>query len=252
MEYNRLGKSNLLISRVAFGSKRISVDSTDDTALLVRRAYEAGINFFDTSRNTPESEKVLGDALYDIRKNVILGTATSAKTSQAVREDLEESLLTLHCDWVDLYQYEADNSIPKPGNSDKIYETFLDLKKHGKIRHIGLITTDFDLAMEAAASGLYETIQFPFSMITPEEYFILVKTCEEKDIGFIAMQPLGGGVIDNIPLAFGFLHQFENIIPIWGAKNLEEMEQILYFNEHPPVIDEKFKEDVERVRNFFN
>ena len=252
MEFVRLGISNLLISRVAFGSKRLLEKESEDAAVLVRKAYESGINFFDTSRNTPDAEKVLGDALYDIRKNVILGTATSAQNGHDVRNDLEESLMSLHCDWVELYQYEADSFVPKPGDSDNIYNTLLDLKKHGKIKHIGIITTDFDLAMDAIKSELYDTIQFPLSMIAPEDYFILVKMCEERDVGFIAMQPLGGGLIDNIPLAFGFLHQFENVIPIWGAKNLQEMEQILYFNEHPPVIDEKFKADVERARSFFN
>ena len=80
----------------------------------------------------------------------------------------------------------------------------------------------------------------------------LVKLCEEHDVGFIAMQPLCGGVIENIPLAFGYLHQYESVLPIWGIKNQEELNQILYFNEHPPVIDEKFHEDVEKIRMFFN
>ena len=80
----------------------------------------------------------------------------------------------------------------------------------------------------------------------------LVKLCEEHDVGFIAMQPLGGGLVDNIPLAFGFLHQYENVTPIWGVKNQDELNQILYFNEHPPVIDEKFHEDVDKIRMFFN
>ena len=71
-------------------------------------------------------------------------------------------------------------------------------------------------------------------------------------MGFVAMQPLCGGVVDNIPLAFGFLRQYENVIPLWGVKTADELKQILYFNEHPPVIDEKFKEDVERFRMFFN
>ena len=66
------------------------------------------------------------------------------------------------------------------------------------------------------------------------------------------MQPLCGGVVDNIPLAFGFLHQFENVIPLWGVQTLQELEQVLYFNERPPVIDEKFSQDVEKIRMFFN
>ena len=80
----------------------------------------------------------------------------------------------------------------------------------------------------------------------------LVKMCEEHDVGFIAMQPLGGGVLENVPLAYGFLNQYENVVPLWGIKKQEELEQILYFNEHPPVIDEQFNSDADRLKNFFN
>lgn len=253
MEYVRLGKTNLLISRVAFGAMRLSeVESEEDAAQIVRNAYDAGINFFDTSRKTPESEKLLGDAIYDIRSNIILSTTTSAKTSKEIANDLETSLMTLHCDSIDLYQLEVDKFLPVPDGADKIYETFQSFIKENKIKHFGIVTTNLDTAKKAILSDLYETIQFPFSMISTDNTIELVKLCEEHDVGFIAMQPLCGGVVENIPLAFGFLHQFENVIPIWGAKNKEEIEQILYFNEHPPVIDEKFHEDVEKIRMFFN
>ena len=254
MEYIRLGKTNLLISRVAFGAMRLNDSSAkeEDAALIVRKAYDAGINFFDTSRRTPESEKLLGDALYDIRQNVILSTASNSKTYSEIEADLETSLMTLHCDTLDLYQIETEVFLPLIGGQDKIYDTLLKAKKDNKIRHIGIVTTNFDTAKKAVLSDLYETIQFPFSMLSSEETIELVKLCEEHDVGFIAMQPLGGGVIDNIPLAFGFLQQFESVIPIWGLQSMEQIDQILYFNEHPPVIDEKFKEDVEKIRMFFN
>ena len=62
MEYVRLGKTDLLISRVAFGAMKLTEAGGDENvALLVRNAYEAGINLFDTSRKTPDSEKLLGD-----------------------------------------------------------------------------------------------------------------------------------------------------------------------------------------------
>lgn len=253
MDYIRLGKTNLLISRVAFGAMRLKdAGSDEEAAQLVRKAYDSGINFFDTSRRTPESEKLLGDALYDIRGNVFLSTSTSAKTATEIKNDLETSLMTLHCDTVDLYQVETEVFLPVSGGADKIYDTLLELKKQKKINHIGIVTTNFDTAKKAVLSDLYETIQFPFSMLSSEDTIELVQLCEEHDVGFIAMQPLGGGLVENIPLAFGFLHQYESVIPIWGVSTQEDMEQILYFNEHPPVIDEKFHSDVEKIRMFFN
>ena len=253
MDYIRLGKTDLLISRIAFGGMRLDeAESADDAFILVRKAYDAGINFYDTSRKTPESEKLLGDSLFDYRGNVLLSTSTTAKTCEEIKQNLEDSLMTLHGDYVDLYQFETDKFLPEPGRADGIYDFLLEAKKEGKIRHFGLITTNFDTAKKAVESDLYETLQFPFSMVSPESTFELVKLCEVHDVGFIAMQPLGGGLIDNIPLALGFLSQFESVIPIWGVKSQEQIDQILYFNEHPPVIDEKFNSDVDNIRNFFN
>ena len=229
-----------------------SAGTNEDAALIVRKAYDSGINFFDTSRKTPESEKLLGDALYDIRQNVFLSTTTAAKTVSEIKNDLEASLMTLHCDTVDLYQLETEVFLPVPGGADKIYDTLIEFKKQKKIKNVGILTTNLETAKKAVLSDLYDTLQFPFSMISSEETIDLVKLCEEHDVGFIAMQPLCGGLVENIPLAFGFLHQYENVIPIWGVETQEEMSQILYFNEHPPVIDEKFHEDVERIRMFFN
>lgn len=256
MEYVRLGKTNLLISRVALGAFRL-VDSKsekieDEAAQIVRKAYEEGINLYDSSRKIENSEKLLGDALYDIKKNVFISTTTAAKTASEIKCDLETSLMNLHCDSLDLYQFETEKFLPLPTGADNIYDTLLELKNENKIKHIGIVTTNLETAIKAVESDLYETIQFPFNVLSSDAVIELVKLCQDHDVGFIAMQPLCGGVVDNIPLAFGFLQQYENVVPIWGVQTLEQMEQILYFNEHPPVIDKKFEEDVENLRNFFN
>ena len=81
MEYVRLGKTDILVSRIAFGAMRLSnALGQDNAASIVRKAYDSGINFFDTTSKIPESEKLLGDALYDIRRNVFLSTTTAALT----------------------------------------------------------------------------------------------------------------------------------------------------------------------------
>ena len=127
LEYIRLGRTNLLISRVAFGAMRLKdAENDEEAAMLVRKAYDSGINFFDTSRKTPESEKLLGDAIYDIRGNVFLSTATASKTSAEILEDLDNSLMTLHCDYVDLFQFETEKFLPEPGRMDGIYDFLLE------------------------------------------------------------------------------------------------------------------------------
>ena len=253
MEYVRLGRSNLMISRVAMGAMSLNkVGSEEKASVLVRNAYNKGINFFDTSRNSIQNEQLLGDSIYDIRSSVVIASKTTAQSGAEVLNDVETSLGVMHTDYIDLYQYESDLFVPQANGPDGIYNAFLSLKECGKIRSIGIATQDLDIAKQAVQSGLYDTLQFPFSMLSSEQTIQLVKLCEENDVGFIAMQPLCGGVVENIPLACGFLHQYENVIPLWGAQSQEELNQILYFAERPPVIDEKFHEDVERIRMFFN
>ena len=242
-----------MISRVAMGAMRLSKIADEETAaLLVRSAYTQGINFFDTSRSTPECERLLGNAIGDIRSNVMVATKTAAQSGAEVLGDVETSLNVMHTDKIDLYQYESDGFVPQENGPDGIYNVLKNLKETGKISAIGFATQDLDAAENAVRSGLYDTLQFPFSMLSTDATRALVKLCEENDVGFIAMQPLCGGIVSNIPLAFGFLHQYENVIPLWGVETEEELNQVLYFNEHPPVIDEKFQEDVEHIRQFFN
>lgn len=253
MEYVRLGKSNLMVSRVAFGAMSLAkIDDEEKAVSLVQNAYEKGINFFDTTRDASECERLLGDSIDEIRANIVVATKTRAQSGNEILADFETSLNAMHIDRIDLYQYETDNFLPKKGSPDRIYDTLNNLKAQGKVKAIGIAAVDLNVARLAITSGLYDTIQFPFNMLTSEHAMELVHLCEDNDVGFIAMQPLCGGLVENIPLAFGFLHQFENVIPLWGVQTEEELRQILYFNEHPPLVDDKFKKEVEQIRQFFN
>ena len=126
MEYVRLGKTDILVSRIAFGAMRLSnALGQDNAASIVRKAYDSGINFFDTTSKIPESEKLLGDALYDIRRNVFLSTTTAALTAKEIKDNIEESLMSLHCDTVDLYQFETEKFLPKLDFSENELYTLL-------------------------------------------------------------------------------------------------------------------------------
>jgi uncharacterized protein len=255
MDYVALGRSNLLVSRTAFGG--LALNGTTDyesAARLVSLAYEGGINFYDTSHTAPESERLLGAATHVFRTDIVLATKSAARSVQELRLDLDESLESLQTSYIDLYQLENPRVMPVSGGADGLYDALCALKTGGKIRHIGIATDSMELAASVLASGssLWETIQFPFNILCGNATEELVKKCAGTDTGFIAMQPLCGGVITNIPLALGYLHQFESVVPVWGARTSEELEQILYFTANPPVIDDKFNEEAEKVRAFFN
>lgn len=259
MEFVTLGKTNLLVSRTAFGGMSLDckeIESASDpeeaVCALVHQSYAAGINFFDVSRSKPVCEKRLAKALHGIRSNVFLASKTSSLTADAIQKDIDLSLQALDTDLIDLYQIEVENEDLAFDENDEAYKKLLSLKEQGLISHIGLATFNHQTAMNAVKSGLYETVQFPFNMLTGPSALDIVKLCNEKDTGCIAMQPLNGGLLSNIPLAFGFLHQYENVVPVWGFHTQNELEQLLYFTSHPPVIDEKFNSEVERLRKFFN
>ncbi|QTQ15761.1 aldo/keto reductase [Treponema parvum] len=254
MDYIALGKSNLMVSRTAFGAMSLK-DAGDEesAAILVRQAYEAGVNFFDTSHSAPESEKLLGDCLHGIRQDVILATKSSAPNASQLARDLEESLDALHTDYIDLFQYETESLIPSPDGADGIYDELEKLRSAGKILNIGLTTqTEAVASRMIAESSLFETLQYPFNLLLGETASGIVKNCGERDVGFIAMKPLFSGLVQNISLAFGFLHQFENVVPVWGVRTGSELQQILYFASHPPVIDDNFKAELKRLSDFFN
>ena len=262
MEYIALGKTNLLVSRTAFGAESLACKEIEESpeggeekaCAIVHQAYNGGINFFDTTHDETgiECEKRLGEALHGIRQNVILATKTTAKNSHDLRMDLEASLFNLESDFIDLYQIENPENVPLLHGEDGIYDSLVELKEKGTIKHFGLCTDSFEIARFAIMSGLYEVVQFPFNLITAKTSMELVELCQKNEVGCIAMQPLNGGVVTDIPLAFGFLHQYENVVPVWGIHTQEELHEILYYNEKPPVVDENFKQEVEKLRMFFN
>ena len=99
-------------------------------------------------------------------------------------------------------------------------------------------------AHEALDSGLYETLQYPFSYLSGKEELELVEKCKKLDVGFIAMKAMGGGLIKNSKASFAFLNQFDNVLPIWGIQKLEELNEFLSYDENTILTDE-LKEDIE-------
>lgn len=251
MEYVGLGKSNLLVSRVGFGAQSLNkIDTEENAAVLIHKAYDAGINFFDISHSVHDSERRLGLCLSGIRQHIILATKTVCSTRKEILQDAEESLFALQTDYIDLYQYESDDETYT--RFDEVYSTFQLLKERGKIRSLGFATESVALAKTVLEDGVFDTVQLPFNLLTDDKTLEIVNLCREKDVGCVAMRPLYGGLVRNIPLAQGFFNQYESVVPLWGVRNIEELNEILYFYSHPPVIDEKFKEEVQNVKLFFS
>lgn len=243
-----LGSTGITVPQNAFGALPIQRVDMDTAVRILRRAYEGGIRFFDTARAYTDSEEKLGNALSPVRENLYLASKTQAKTPEKFRADLEESLRLLKTDYLDIYQFHCAKQVYRPGDGTGMYECMLEAKEAGKIRHIGITAHQIGVAEEAVDSGLYETLQFPFSYLSSEREQALSERCKKRNMGLIAMKGLAGGLITNAEAAAAFMQQFDNVLPIWGIQRESELEQWLYWMEHEPEMDDKINSFISKER----
>ena len=244
-----LGKTGITVPQNAFGALPIQRVSKDYAVRLLRRAYEGGMRFFDTARAYTDSEEKLGLAFKDIpRDQIYIATKTMARTPEKFREDLETSLNTLGTDYIDIYQFHMVEQCYRPGDGTGMYECMLEAREAGKIRHISCTAHKLMVAKECVESGLYETMQFPFSYLSSDKDLELVNICKENGVGFICMKGLAGGLITNSAAAMAFCLQYD-VLPIWGIQKEEELEQWLSFMENEPAMTKEMADFIEKEKS---
>ena len=239
----RLGKTDLEVNKNGFGALPIQRRNEKDSIEILKKAYDNGINFYDTARFYTDSEEKLGKAFEDVRENIYIATKTGMETQEEFWSDLETSLKNLRTDYVDLYQFHNISFVPKA--EDDLYKAMLEAKQEGLIKHIGITTHKITHAHEALDSGLYETLQYPFSYLSGDEELKLIEKCKSLDIGFIAMKAMGGGLIKNSKASFAYINQFSNVLPIWGIQKLEELDEFLSYDSNT-ILDDELKSAIEQ------
>ena len=247
MDTIRLGRTNLTVTKNGFGALPVQRTCMEEACNILRRAYEGGINYFDTARMYTDSEEKIGKALSDVRDRIIISTKTMSTTVEGFWADLNTSLRLLQTDYIDIYQFHNPAFCPKPGDGTGLYEAMLQARERGMIRYIGFTNHRLPLAEEAVKSGLYDTLQFPFSYLASEKEEALVRLCEEHDVGFICMKALAGGLITRSDVAYAYLAQFP-VAPIWGIQRMNELEEFLSYQDNPPVLTEERLAYIERER----
>ena len=247
MQTVRLGRTNLIVSKNGFGALPIQRISKEDATHLLRKAYEGGINYFDTARFYTDSEEKIGLALSDVRENIIISTKTMRTDVEGFWRDLEESLSLMKTDYIDIYQFHNPSFCPKPDDGTGLYEAMLEAKRLGKIRYIGMTNHRLSVAEEAVRSGLYDTLQFPFSYLAGEKEEALVRLCEKMDVGFICMKALAGGLITRSDAAYAFLADYP-VAPIWGVQREHELDEFLAYNENPPAMTDEIRAYIEKEK----
>jgi len=252
MKSLRLGQTNLVVSRVGFGGIPIQRVTEEQAVQVVRRCIDLGITFFDTANAYSNSEERIGKALGKSLANVIIATKTYARDRTTACEHLDLSLKRLRTDCIDLWQFhdvstaEAYEQLLGP---DGAMQAAQQARKQGKVRHIGITTHSLDIALEAVPSGHFETIQFPFNFVTNEAKINLIPLANKNDVGFIAMKPFAGGMLEEATLAIKYVLQYENVLPDPGIEQPSEIEEIVAIANGSLELTPEEQKKIERIRS---
>lgn len=243
-----LGKTGITVNKNGFGALPIQRVSMAEAVRLLQKARGGGISFFDTARMYSDSEAKIGAAFEGKWDGIYIASKSMSDTGDKLKADLDASLADLRSDHIDLYQVHNPSFCPKPGDGTGLYEALLEAKAAGKIRHIGITNHRLAVALEAIESGLYESLQFPFSYLSVEKELALVEACKQANMGFIAMKGLAGGLIHNGAAAYAWLAQYDNVLPIWGIQHESELDEFLSYVNQPPALSEELCAIIEKDR----
>jgi len=251
MEYTKLGKTGLEISKLGFGGIPIQKVDVPAVRVLMEKMTEKGINYIDTARGYTVSEAYIGEALEGLRDKFVLATKSMARTKEAMAKDIEVSLANLRTDYIDLYQVHnpglADlETVIAPGGA---LEALLEAKAAGKIGHIG-VTAHFASVFERLLElDWVETIMFPYNIVE-NQGAELMRRCTEQNVGFICMKPLAGGALEDATLALRYIRQNPDVsVVIPGMYDVKEIDQNLAAMEDVSALSEEELAKIEEIRN---
>jgi predicted aldo/keto reductase-like oxidoreductase len=229
--------------------------SKADAARLVREAIELGINFIDTAHGYTDSEEKIGEAIKGKRReDIVIATKTPANDKKTFNEHLDLSLKRLGTDYIDIYQFhgisdaEKRDAIFAPGGA---MEGLEDAIKAGKVRFPAFSSHSIPMALELMKGGRFAVVQLPFNYVDDTAAVEAIPLAQKLDMGFIAMKPMGGGLLDNAGLAFRYLLQYNNIIPDPGIEKSEEIREIVSIVEKNEGFSEADKKEIEKQRTEF-
>jgi 1-deoxyxylulose-5-phosphate synthase len=220
METTRLGKSGLKVSRICLGTMtygspnwRDWVLSEEESRPFIKRALEAGINFFDTADvySVGRSEEIVGKALKDFapsRDRVVIATKVCGVMSDDVNDrglsrkhimhSIDKSLQRLQTDYVDLYQiHRFDPTTPIEETAEALH----DVVKSGKARYIGASSmyawqfAKYLHTQERAGATKFVSMQNFYNLVYREEEREMLPLCRDQGIGVIPWSPLARGFL---------------------------------------------------------
>ncbi|MDY3017172.1 aldo/keto reductase [Blautia sp.] len=250
MEYRKLGKTGLTISRMGFGGIPIQRIDAEGTRKLLHEMADKGINYIDTARGYTVSEEYLGYAMEGIRDKFVVATKSMARTKEAMAADIETSLRNLRTDHIELYQVHNPSmeQLDQVTGKDGALEALMEAREAGKIGHIGLTCHSVQVFERALELEWVETIMFPYNIVENQGED-LIRKCTEKNVGFIAMKPLAGGAIEDASLALRYICANKNVtVVIPGMAEAGELDENIQACEDEKSLTEEELKKIEDVK----
>lgn len=235
MKYRKLGNSGLEVSAIGLGCMGLSfgygpATEKQEGIKLIRRAYELGVNFFDSAEayGPFTNEELLGEAVQSFRDKVVLATKFGFKggnttagldsTPENIRAVAEASLKRLKTDRIDLfYQHRVDPNVPM----EDVAGTVKELIAEGKVKYFGLSEAGVQSIRRAHAVLPVAALQSEYSLWWREPEADILPTLEELGIGFVPFSPLGKGFLTGAINANTQFDKtdFRNVVPRFNEDN---------------------------------
>jgi predicted aldo/keto reductase-like oxidoreductase len=201
----------------------------NEAVAVVREALALGINFIDTANAYADSEAKIGKAISGApREELVLATKSQGTDAATLTRHLESSLKMLGVDYVDIFQL---HNVSNQERYDAVFVqggslTWLQEQvKAGKVRYPAFSSHSVQMALTLMETNAFDAVQLPLNFIDREAEQA-VSLARTLDMGFIAMKPLGGGLLPDAGVAFRYLLQFEDIVPDPGIETVEEIREI--------------------------
>lgn len=240
-----------MVSELGFGGIPIQRLSEEEAVRVVQRCLDLGVTFLDTANGYTTSEERIGKAIKGRREGLVLATKSGARDAGTCREHLELSFRRLGVDYIDIFQFhnvsteEHYQQIIAPGG---LMEVAREAQAAGRIGHIGVTSHNLDMAIKLVESGHFATLMFPFCLVAPEALDRLIPLCRAHNVAFLAMKSMGGGLLEDARLAFRWLRQFPDLLPVVGIQTCQEIEQIVSVYGEPAQLSVADQQEIERLR----
>ena len=218
MEYSRLGNSELQVSRLCVGCMSFGDPASkmhawtlnaDDSEMLIKRALDLGINFFDTANiySAGTSEEYLGRAIKNnvAREKVVLATKVYFNeghlSKQAILREIDGSLGRLGTDYVDLYIIHRFDAITPV---EETMEALNSLVKAGKVRALGASAMYgyqfYNMQLAAQRNGWtpFVSMQNHYNLLYREDERELIPICKEQNVALTPYSPLAAGRLSRL------------------------------------------------------